>query len=634
MRKKSRLNLQFELQLGKAPKALLIISLLTFGSFALIANSHASAQSSSATASQSGTLYLAMPNCFDSLSQFTTTCSDPWYFLQDMFPDAGVPTVNGIDHVAVQSYDASTNGTIWYFHLTPGMTWSDGTAVTSTDLTYTIQLMFASYSWGAGSLAGYANLLAGTPQQAVKSVNSTTTEVILKQPFSIFGDIVGTEDTPNLVPEHIWSNWINATTAPGTLFGTLVGTGPYYISNFKEGDSQVNMLPNPYGTPWGSASNDNKPYFSQIVTLLEPTSTSLAELLLDGQVGAASVAPSDVAGLLNNPNIKVAATPSTGLWYLEFPSTHYPYNNTDFRQAMAYAINTQSLVQNALAGYGTAGNAAFIPANSPGFNTSIPSYSYNVNTSASLLAASGLKMGSGGYYTFPNGTAFQPNVYVPAEQTPIVLAGTLVVQQLQAVGIDAQLRTIAGASESSVFYQGENMYFEFQNFGYPNSELLTDQSFYSYFYSAGPEAGQVAFANPAVETEYNNTVKALEASTSPTQVQSLEQKIEGIVADYLPSIPLFYPDIIWAYNTQDVQGWPQSPSSFELPGLVWNLTALSTIHPPLSVSSVSASSSTSASSTSTTSSVSLSSAYAAGVLIVAAMITAIVGIGSTRRRSK
>jgi len=575
-----------------------------------------------------------MPNCFDSMTQFTTTCSDPWYFLQTMFPDAGVPTVNGIVHVAVEDYYSSPNGTIWYFQLRPGMTWSDGVPVNSTDLTYTIQLMFSSFSWGAGNLAGYASLLNGTPQQAVKNYNSTATEVILKAPFSILGDIIGTEDTPNLVPADVWEHWINATTAPGNFFGTLTGAGPYYVSNFHEGDQQVVVLPNSYGTPFGGSSNGNKPYFSQIVTELVPSSTSLAELLLDGQVGAASVAPSDVAGLLNDANIKVEATPSTGLWYIEFPSTHYPYNMTDFRQAMADAINTQSLVQNALAGYGTVANAAFIPSNSPGFNSSVPSYSYNVNASQQLLQNMGLKMGSNGYYTFPNGTAFSPNVYVPAEQTPIVLAGTLVVQDLQAVGIDAQLRTIAGASMSTVWYQGSNMYFEEQNFGYPNSELLTDQSFYSYFYSAGPQAGQHPFANPTVGAEYNSTVAALEASTSPAQVQSLEQKIQGIVADYLPSIPLFYPDIIWAYNTQDVQGWPQSPSSFELPGLVFNLTALSTIHPPAAATTVTTSSTPASSTSSTTSSsVSLNAAYGAGVLAVAVVITAIAGM-TTRRRSK
>lgn len=595
--------------------AILFGALLIVGSAFFPAVSAVTGQAGSSYA-QSGTLTLAMPNCIDSFSQFTTTCNQPWYFLSVLYPEPGIPTATGVYHEPVESYWSSPNGTIWYFRVTPGMTWSDGVPANSTDLAWSIQQMYDNFTWGAGSLVGYTSLLNGTPQQAVTAVNSSVVAVRLKQPFSLLGDIIGTEDTPNFTPYHVWKNWINATTAPGSLFGrTLVGVGPYYMLPFQQGDQQIVMDANPYPTPWGNPSNGGHAYFNQVVTELVPSSSSLADLLLGGQIDAASVAPSDVAGLLSNSNIKVEATPGTGLWYIEFPSTHYPYNVTAFRQAMAYAINTQGLVQSALAGYGTVANAAFIPSTAPEFNSSIPTYAYNVNMSEQLLATTGLKMGSAGFYNFPNGTAFTPDVYVPAEDTQIVLAGTLVVQELQAVGIDAQLRTIAGASMSSVWYQGTNMYFEEQNFGYPNSELLTDQSFYSFFLSAGPAPGQQSFAQPSVENEYNDTVTALEASTSPQQVTSLEQKIQGIVADYLPSIPLFYPDFIWAYNSQKVTGWPQSPSSFELPGLVFNLTALANLRPANLVISTTTTTSTPPTISTTT--------Y---LVIVAAAVIVVIGV--------
>lgn len=588
-----------------------------------------------APAYQSGTLNLAQPNCIDSFSQFTTTCSPPWYYLSVLYPEDGIPTATGVFHEPVESYWSSPNGTIWYFRVTPGMTWSDGVAANATDLAWSIQQMYASYSWGAGSTAAYASLLKGTPQQAVTAVNSSVAAVKLKAPFSILGDIIGTEDTPNFTPYHVWKKWINGTTAPGSLFGRdLVGVGPYYVKSFSQGNLQLIMAANPYSTPWGDPANNGQPYFSQVVTQLVPSSSSLAQLLLGGQIDAAPVAPSDVAGLLSNPNIKVQATPGTGLWYIEFPANHFPYNVAAFRHAMMYAINTPSLVQSALAGYGTSANAAFIPSTAPEFNSSIPTYAYNVNQSKALLASTGLKIGSNGFYTFPNGTAFTPNVYVPAEQTPIVLAGTLVVQDLQAVGINAQLRTIAGATMSSVWYQGVNMYFEFQNFGYPNSELLTDQSFYSFFLSAGPNPGQHSFAQSSVGTKYNSTVAALESSTSPQQVVSYEKKIQGLVADYLPSIPLFYPDFIWAYNNQKVANWPTGTSSFELPGLVWNLTALAYLRPAsLSITSTTSTpTQTSGTQTSTTTQAATDyTVYYLGAAVVVLLVV-VVGLLAVRRR--
>jgi len=614
--------------------------LLLAGSFLVGVVSPLQAQSSQNYV-QTGTLNLALPSCIDSFSQFTTTCGPPWYYLSVLYPEDGIPTATGIYREPVVSYWSSSNGTVWYFRVKPGMSWSDGVAANSTDLAWSIQQMYASYSWGAGSLAGYANLLDGTPQQAVTAVNATVVAVRLKAPFSLLGDIIGTENTPNFTPYHIWKNWINATTAPGSLFGrTLVGVGPYYVEAFHQGDRQIVMDANPYSTSWGNPANGGHPYYSKIVTQLVPSSSSLAELLLGGQIDAASVAPSDVAGLLSNPNIKVQATPGTGLWYIEFPASHYPYNNAAFRHALMYAINTQALVQSALAGYGTPGNAAFIPSAAPEFNSSIPSYAYNVNESKALMATTGLVMGSNGFYNFPNGTAFTPSVYVPAEQTPIVLAGTLVVQDLQAVGINAQLRTIAGATMGSVWYTGENMYFEEQNFGYPNSELLTDQSFYSYFYAAGPAPGQHPFAQASVASAYNSTVAALEATTNPQQVVSNEMKIQGIVANYLPAIPLFYPDFIWAYNSQKVAAWPTAPSSFELPGVVWNLTALAYLRPAsLSIVTTTTSTMPTTSTTSTASSTSTTSSpssvdytvyYLAAAVVV--LVVVVIALLALRRR--
>jgi ABC-type transport system substrate-binding protein len=473
----------------------------------------------------------------------------------------------------------------------------------------------------------YTNLLKGTPDQAVRPVNSSVVAIQLNKPFSLLGDIIGAENTPNLIPYHVWKNWINDTTAPGALFGTLVGAGPYYVSNFHQGDQQLVMLPNSYPSPWGPASNGGHPYFSKIVTQLVPSSSSLASLILGGQVDAAAIAPADVAGLLSNPNIKVAATPGTGLWYVEFTQDNYPYNLPDFRHALAYAIDTHALVQNALAGYGTVGNSAFIPQASPEFNSSVPSYSYNPNMTKQLLQNLGFKMGSDGFFTFPNGTAFQPNLYVPAEQTPIVLAGTLVAQQLQAAGINAQLRTIAGATMASIWYQGINMYFEEQNFGYPNSELLTDGSFYAYFTSQGPAQGHHAFVDPVVEKHYNDTVAALESSTTNDQIVQNEKTLQGIIATSLPSVPLFYPDFIWAYNSQKVVGWPQPPTSFEVPGGTFNITALANVYSPSALTTTSQSTGTS---TGNPPSGGLDSTLIAAGIVVAALI--IVGGAMLMRR--
>ncbi len=521
---------------------------------------------------------LALPNTIDTFNQLQTNSYQAWYFNQLMYPDNGVPTNTGIVPVAVSNYWSNANATTWYFRVTPGMTWSDGVPANATDLAFSLQSMFTTYAWGgAGSLSGFASLLNGNATTAVKIDNASVVEVDFKQPFGLFGDIAGTENTPNFTPAHIWSSLLNQSAAPPLNFGTIVGAGPFYISNFHQGDQEITLLPNTYGTPWGGNSK-GVPYLSQIDVQLVPTTSSLALLLESGQIDAAQLAPSDVAGVLSNPNLQVSATNGTGLWYIEFPGEAYPYNMTAFRQAMMYGINREALVQSALAGYGSIGTSAFIPpSSSPEYNSSVPAYNFDPNMSTSLLQSLGFKMGSNGYYNLPNGSAFQPPIYVPSEETEIVLAGTLIVQDLNAIGIDAVLHPIATTAMSSIWYQGINMYLEEQNFGYPNSELLTDESFYSFYTTAGPTQ-TYAFANATIAQEYNATVAQLESAGNQSQRYQLEQKIEGIVGDYLPSIPLFYPDFIWGFNKAKFGGWPSGSSSFELPGAVFNLTALADVY--------------------------------------------------------
>jgi peptide/nickel transport system substrate-binding protein len=462
------------------------------------------------------------------------------------------------------------------------MAWSDGVPVNATDLAYSLQLMFSTFTWGAGSLSGYASSLAGSIADSVKVYNSTVVEVDFRSPNGLMGDIIGAENTPNLVPYHIWKDYIVNGTAPGPNFGTLVGCGAFYVSNYTQGDTQVVLLPNPHGSPWGGDPSQNGvPYLNQITVLLVPTTQDLSLMLKGGQIDAAPVSPSDVAGLTSSGSFQVTSEPTPDTWNLEYPIWNYPYNQLAIRQALAYAINRTDLVQTALAGYGSPGNAGYIPPeNAPEFNSTVPQYDYNPQMAESLLQSLGWVKQSDGFYHTQNGTLFSPTLYAPAEQQPEVTAGNRIVQDLRAVGIDAQIQTIATTSMIQIWDKGTNMYLHEQNYGYPNSELLNDYSF-TGFGTAGPlivDAAHPVFTPPSVWQYYNQTATQLYASGSADQRATLMQTLQGIIAQQLPSITLYYVDSVWVYSTSNFGGWPVSPSTMDWPGGMFNMTALASIY--------------------------------------------------------
>jgi len=537
-----------------------------------------------------------------------------------VYPDLGVPTASGLLHVAVSSYWSNPDATTWYFMIRPGMTWSDGVPVNATDLVYTLQLIFSTFTWGAGSLSGYASSLAGSVTNSIKVYNSTVAEVDFNTPSGLMGDIIGAENTPNLVPYHIWKNYIVNGTAPGPNFGTLVGAGAYYVSNYTQGDTQVVLLPNPHGSPFGGDPAQNGvPYLNQVTVLLVPTTQDLSLMLKGGQIDAAPVSPSDVAGLTSASNFQVITGPTPDTWQLEFPIWNYPYNQLAFRQAMAYAINRTDLVQTALAGYGSPGNQGYIPPeNAPEFNSSVPEYNYNPQMAGSLLQSLGWTKNSNGYYQTQNGTVFSPTLYAPAEQQPEITAGNRIVQDLRAVGIDAQIQTIATTSMVTIWDKGTNMYLYEQNYGDPNSELFSRFAF-DGFGTEGPlimDAAHPVFTPPGVWAYYNQTISQLYSAGTAAQRAQLMQTIQGIIAQQLPSITLYYVNSVWVCNTANFGGWPTSPSTMEWPGGMFNMTALASIY---SLSAQTMTSSTSSSSSSGGSNMT----YIVGGIVVLLLVAAV-----------
>jgi peptide/nickel transport system substrate-binding protein len=522
-----------------------------------------------------GTLRLALPNTLDNWTQFLTASYEAWYFLQLAYPNPGIPLSSGIKHVAVSDYWSNTQATTWYFRIRPGMTWSDGVPVDATDLEYSIRLMFSKYSWGGiGSLYVYQGYLAGSVTTAIHAVNSTVVEVDLSQPLGTLGDAVGAENTPNLTPYHIWKDYINNQTAPGNNFGTLVGAGAFYISNFTLGDSQVVLLPNPHGSPFGG---DEKgiPYLDKVIVKLVASSASTSLMIKGGDIDAGPVSAADVAGLTSDPRFKVAYGPrGADTWILEYPIFNYPYTLSDFRKALAYAINRTDLVQVAYSGYAVAGSQGYLPQSQgvPG----IPQYDYNPQKAEQLISGLGWQKHADGFYYMTNGTKFSPTIYAPAELQPQVATANRIAQYLRAVGIDAQVQSISLPSMLDIWEKGTNMYLYEQNYGYPPAALLFDYSFDGS--ATGIPVTQPVFWPTSVEAVYNQTLTQMQAQGDESARNQLLQKLETMIAENLPSITLYYVDSVWVYNTQNFGGWPSPPGTMEWPGGQFNMTALATIY--------------------------------------------------------
>lgn len=452
---------------------------------------------------------------------------------------------------------ANSNFTQWTYHIRPGLTWSNGTAVSGSDIA----------TWLSPSYAlnpNYDITGAHLEVTGVNVVNSDTATVILNQSDAQF---------PNKLTTYYYAPMVSPTdVAKGPadpLFGTGLADGPWYVSNYISGSTQAILLPNPY---WPGP----KPTVCEIIADFVETFSQITPFLVSGSADfAGPIAVGDIAGFASNPHIKldlVTADEATPLWY---NVTSYPYNMTQFRQALAYSINSSAIVQHSLFGYGVPSNNAQggVPPTYAGYTQNQQMYPYNVSKALSLLHAIGFTGGgSSGPLKFPNGTQMSTTIYADINAAWDPNIAQQVASFLQALGINAGTNTMTTANMQADYASNA---FNIQN----NLVLFTSGGpiFNSPWLDAQPGCSvegtpgcQGWFATPStdgnfhwlypanMDAQYQSNLTALDnvPLTNVSGQTHYLANIQNLASQSLPNIQLVYPDKIFAYNTASWTNWP------------------------------------------------------------------------------
>jgi ABC-type transport system substrate-binding protein len=558
----------------------------------------------------------------------------------------GVPEQNGTfdQHTSVTDWIThNSNYTQWMFHIKPGLRWSNGQNVTAEDL-------IASYSTKMYYNSSYDILGLGPEIKDSYALNSSTavydlnvSDAQLANKFSV--DTIGSVVFPASIVNQYGAAYPN--------LGTTISMGPYYVSNYSAGQFQMTLLRNPYFQP--------QPKWCQITINFVESLSQTANNLLSGSTDVGQVEPSNVPAILKDPNLQVLDEKGMFQTSLEYNITVYPYNMTAFRQALAYGINQNNIVQQAFAGYaataygseGTVYNAS----NSYWFNPNIKKYDFNQTASLALLNSIGITKGSDGLLHYPNGTAVSITLWAATDSAVDVIGAQSIKSDLQNLGFTVNVQTTSSANIIGDYATNVDNIARtglilatttLGVWGFILDDVLPGWDVYFT-----PTVPNIYWEYPpSVNDQYQSNLSAIYATDNQTQLRQYAYNIQAINSQNLPTIMLAFPDEIWAFNTQRWTGWPTQGQFFVWAGFVPNPEPLLNIQPvssettststsPVTTTTSSASSS-SPSSTSSQPSTSLSTtqsssggtnlALLAGVAIV--VVVVIVGAAVFLRRPK
>ena len=291
----------------------------------------------------------------------------------------------------------------WTFHLRRGVTFHDGSPFTADDVVYSYRRIIDEKLANADKLSAVSGITAS---------DKSTVIITLKQP------------TPNLLTNLGGFKGLAIVQRRNVESGEIathpVGTGPFAFQSQKSGDS-ITLEANP--TYWAGAPKVSGVTFRFIS---EP-STALSALQAGEIDWTDSIPAQRVAQLKDDDSITLATTPSIDYWYLALNEARAPWHDVRVRQAIAYAIDRDAIVQ--ATSYGTAvANQLAIPKGNPWY-TPYDTYRHDIERAKGLLRDAGAAPKT-------------LDMLVTTEYPETVTAAQIIADNLAPLGITVNIRTV------------------------------------------------------------------------------------------------------------------------------------------------------------------------------------------------
>jgi peptide/nickel transport system substrate-binding protein len=439
------------------------------------------------------------------------------------------------------SYSWSDGGKSITFQLRRGVTWTDGTPFTSADVAYTFNLLAKNADLNPDSLP-ITSAVAHGPYAVTVHFSSPA-----------YTDINYIAGTTYIVPEHIWKSISDPTTWADA---SPVGTGSYEVS--KVSPSELVMTANPHYYMAGL------PHIETLRYLYFNGNTANDLAIESGSIdwGGAFI-----------PNIKTTYESHKGFVVDAIPAaianiipnftktingTYNPMSDLAVREAFSDAINRTSIDNTVYDGEsGPINDVALVEPLFSGVTAAKyvdQRFSYSDNAAASLLKSDGYTMSNG--QMTKDGKPLTVNIYVPDGWTDYQQDLQLLTTEEAAVGITVNVDDPAFSDYASIREEGtfDAMleYYGFTPSPYVYYKTLLDGQHIAPVGTAESAGDYGRFNSPALDSDLNTIATLPKAS----QQVPYFARIETIVAQQLPAIPLFDQQGDTEFNGNVVAGYP------------------------------------------------------------------------------
>ena len=400
--------------------------------------------------------------------------------------------------------------TTYVFHLKPNVKFHDGRPFTSADVKFTFDSIMSG---------GVKTAKAGSFRivESIEAPDDLTVAFHLREPYASFlWDL--TKPGIGIVPQG----------SGAELARHPIGTGPFqFVSATTDEEIVLERNPNYFGGPPEIPRVRFRIVPHAIVRALELRKGS-------GDVTINSLTSDMVKSFEQQPNTAIDDQAGTTLAYIAFNFDDPILAHREVRQALAYATNRATLIQNLLRGMAVPAGS-LLPANHWAYEPTVKQYDYNTAQAETLLDAAGFRRG-------PDGVRFHITLKTSTDQSTRLLAEAIA-DEWKRVGVALDLRSLEFATFYSDITHGSFQLYTLRLIGGNN-----DPDIFEYVFGSkkmppnGANRGH--YRNPALDALLDQARVEMDREKR----KAILSQIQKIVAEDEPYINLWYVDNVCVHQ--------------------------------------------------------------------------------------
>ena len=466
------------------------------------------------------------------------------------------------------SWTQSADGLTWTFKIRSGMKWSDGQPATAEDAAWTLQYYLDAQkqevSLGYGYLDPY---VANAAITAVKATDPTTLTVTTSRK----NDRILQMYLP-ILPEHVWKDVPVDKVGDFVNKPPVVGTGPYQVVEWTNGQSARLVRNESYWGPKGAAD--------EIVFQFFPDATNaMVDAFKNGELDyIRNPTGLQFDQLKTLPGVVAINAAGNGFTQINFNcydkdipdggASTKALRDPAFRAALGYAIDREELISRVLNGYGTNGTTQ-VPAWQRAWHVEPTDVrQFDLTVAAQKLDEAGYPLRDGVRYDKEN-KPISLSLMFPDSDASYPKVAQFVADWFGQIGIKVTSRsTDSGTLGTTEYLDTEipikgQLKYDMVIWGWvgdpdPNSllQILTTDAI-----SDSSDSQWSNAAYDALYTQQNEATTSDERKGFMTQMQQL-------FYDQAPYQILYYDDELHVYRTDKFSNWKTQPTDGGTPFFV------------------------------------------------------------------